>query len=87
MEDNKLQARVTLIFTIDSKDRIHSEYFSGKEEGQRPDPESFNFFVSYYMGALRDSTKDLLSPWDNKLGAVIKRRIKKLTLTILMLKF
>ena len=77
MEDNKLHARVTLIFTIDSKDRIHSEYFSGKEEGQRPDPESFNFFVSYYMGALRDSTKDLLSPWDNKLGAVIKRRIKK----------
>lgn len=77
MENNKLHARVTLRYTIDSKERIHSEFFTGSNEGQKPEPETFNFFVSYYLGALRDSTKDLLSPWDNKLGAVIKRRIKK----------
>lgn len=77
MGDNRLHARVTLRYTEDSKGRIRTEFFTGKEPGQRADPETLNFFVAYYLGALRDSTKDLLSPWDNKLGAVINRKIKK----------
>lgn len=77
MEDNKLNARVTLRYTVDLKGRIRTEFYTGKESGQRADPETLSFFVSYYLGALRDSTKDLLSPWDNKLGAVINRKIKK----------
>ncbi|MBD5339121.1 MAG: AAA family ATPase [Bacteroides sp.] len=77
MEDNRLHARVTLRYTLDLKERVRTEFYTGKESGQRADPETLNFFVSYYLGALRDSTKDLLSPWDNKLGAVINRKIKK----------
>lgn len=77
LEENHLHARVTLRYTVDVKGRIRTEFYTGKEPGQRADPETLNFFVSYYLGALRDSTKDLLSPWDNKLGAVINRKIKK----------
>lgn len=77
LEDNCLHARVTLRYTLDLKGRVRTEFYTGKESGQRADPETLNFFVSYYLGALRDSTKDLLSPWDNKLGAVINRKIKK----------
>ena len=76
-EDERLFARVTLLYTLDANNRIKYDYFSGKEYGQKADPETLAYFVSYYLGALRDSTKDLLSPWDNRLSAVITRKIRR----------
>lgn len=76
-EEERLFARVTLLYTLEANNRIKYDYFTGKEYGQKADPETLAFFVSYYLGALRDSTKDLLSPWDNRLGAVITRKIRR----------
>lgn len=76
-DKDRLFASVTLLYTIEANNRIRFDYFTGKEYGQKADPETLSFFVSYYLGALRDSTKDLLSPWDNRLGAVISRRIRR----------
>ena len=37
----------------------------------------FIFFHPYYLGALRDSTRDLMSTRNNLLGRVIKRKIDR----------
>lgn len=50
----------------------------GKENGQKADYETYSLFISYYLGALRDSTRDLLNTRDNLLGRVIKRKVEKL---------
>ncbi|UJH90569.1 AAA family ATPase [Antarcticibacterium sp. 1MA-6-2] len=42
-------------------------------EGQRADYKTFELFQHYYLGALRDSTKDLLNSRGNILGKVIRR--------------
>ena len=58
--------------------RIYSSYITGKEEnGLRADWETFHYFHSYYLGALRDSTRDLISTRNNLLGRVIKRKIDR----------
>lgn len=57
--------------------KIKSSYFSGELNGQSPDPNTFDLFNHYYLGALRDSTKDLLFPQNNILGQLLKRVIEK----------
>jgi putative ATP-dependent endonuclease of OLD family len=52
-------------------------YFTGAVEGQRADPKTFELFQHYYLGALRDSTRDLLDSRTNILGGVIKRLVDK----------
>jgi putative ATP-dependent endonuclease of OLD family len=52
-------------------------YSTGLIEGQRADYKTFDLFQHYYLGALRDSTKDLLSSRGNILGRVIKRHIDR----------
>jgi putative ATP-dependent endonuclease of OLD family len=52
-------------------------YSTGLIEGQRADYRTFDLFQHYYLGALRDSTKDLLSTRGNILGKVIKRHIDR----------
>lgn len=52
-------------------------YSTGDVEGQRADYKTFDLFQHYYLGALRDSTKDLLSSRSNILGRVIKRFVDR----------
>jgi putative ATP-dependent endonuclease of OLD family len=60
------------------KGRIYTSYITGKEEnGLRADWNTFHFFHPYYLGALRDSTRDLMSTRNNLLGRVIKRKIDR----------
>ena len=60
------------------KGRIYTSYVTGKEENDlRADWNTFHFFHPYYLGALRDSTRDLMSTRNNLLGRVIKRKIDR----------
>ena len=77
VEDDELFARVTLNYTLCENGKIQTSFHMGKEIGQKADYETYNLFISYYLGALRDSTRDLLNTKDNLLGRVIKRKIEK----------
>lgn len=77
-DDGKIFARVHLSFEMKEKGRIYTSYITGKEEnGLRADWNTFHFFHPYYLGALRDSTRDLMSTRNNLLGRVIKRKIDR----------
>ena len=77
-EDGSMSARVHLCYELKEKGRIYSSCITGKEDnGLRADWDSFKYFHSYYLGALRDSTRDLMSTRNNLLGRVIKRKIER----------
>lgn len=77
-DDGAMIARVHLSFEMKEKGRIYSSYITGKEEnGLRADWNTFHYFHPYYLGALRDSTRDLMSTRNNLLGRVIKRKIDR----------
>jgi putative ATP-dependent endonuclease of OLD family len=77
-DDGKIFARVHLSFEMKEKGRIYTSYITGREEnGLRADWNTFHFFHPYYLGALRDSTRDLMSTRNNLLGRVIKRKIDR----------
>lgn len=77
-DDGSMVARVHLCFEMKEKGRIYSSYITGKEEnGIRADWNTFHYFHPYYLGALRDSTRDLMSTRNNLLGRVIKRKIDR----------
>ena len=77
-DDGTMVARVHLSFEMKEKGRIYSSYITGKEEnGLRADWNTFHYFHPYYLGALRDSTRDLMSSRNNLLGRVIKRKIDR----------
>ena len=77
-DDGTMIARVHLSFEMKEKGRIYTSYITGKEENAlRADWNTFHFFHPYYLGALRDSTRDLMSTRNNLLGRVIKRKIDR----------
>lgn len=77
-DNGDMAARVHLIYEIKEKGRIYTSYITGKEEnGLRADWNTFHYFHPYYLGALRDSTRDLMSTRNNLLGRVIKRKIDR----------
>lgn len=77
-EDGSLVARVHLTFEMKEKGRIYSSYITGKEENElRADWDTFHYFHPYYLGALRDSTRDLMNTRNNLLGRVIRRKIDR----------
>lgn len=77
-DDGTMAARVHLSFEMKEKGRIISSYITGKEEnGLRADWDTFHYFHPYYLGALRDSTRDLMNTRNNLLGRVIKRKIDR----------
>ncbi len=77
-DDGTMVARVHLRFEMKEKGKIFSSYITGKEEnGLRADWDTFHYFHPYYLGALRDSTRDLMSTRNNLLGRVIKRKIDR----------
>lgn len=69
-------AKVTIEYQLQETGRISRSYHTGnKDAEQKADYDSFQLFRSYYLGALRDSTRDLMSTKNNILGKVIKRKI------------
>lgn len=69
-------ARVELVWKNDKKYPVFS-YHTGGIEGQKADFNSFHQFQHYYLGALRDSTRDLSNLKNNILGKVIKRLVDR----------
>lgn len=77
-EDGTIVARVHLTYELKEKGYVWSSYNTGKEENAlKADWETMHYFHPYYLGALRDSTRDLLSTRNNLLGRVIKRKIDR----------
>lgn len=77
-DDGTMAAMVHLSLEMKEKGRIYSSYITGKEEnGLRADWNTFHYFHPYYLGALRDSTRDLMSTRNNLLGRVIKRKVDR----------
>lgn len=70
-------AKVVLTYEDTEGKYPQSSYSTGNTKGQRADFKTFELFQHYYLGALRDSTRDLLSSRANILGKVIKRRVLK----------
>ena len=68
-------AKITLQYENRNERYPHFTYSTGEVEGQRADYRTFELFQHYYLGALRDSTKDLLNSRGNILGKVIKRYV------------
>lgn len=77
-EDDTIAARVHLWFEMREKGRIYSSYITGKKDNNiKADWDTFHYFHPYYLGALRDSTRDLMNTRNNLLGRVIKRKIDR----------
>lgn len=59
------------------KQKVLFSYYTGEVEGQRADSVTFQYFIHYYLGALRDSTRDLLTNRNNILGSLMNRQVEK----------
>lgn len=70
-------AKITLSYQDRNGKYPQFTYSTGDVEGQRADYKTFELFQHYYLGALRDSTKDLLNSRSNILGRVIKRFVDR----------
>lgn len=71
-------AHVVIRYDLNENGRIMTSFISGDiENGLRADFDTFKYFNVYYLEALRDSTRALLSTRNNLLGRVIKRKIDK----------
>ena len=70
-------AKITIQYENRNGKYPHFTYSTGDVEGQRADYKTFELFQHYYLGALRDSTKDLLNSRGNILGRVIKRYVDR----------
>jgi len=70
-------AKITLQYENRNGKYPHFTYNTGDVEGQKADYKTFELFQHYYLGALRDSTKDLLNSRGNILGRVIRRFVSR----------
>lgn len=70
-------AKITLKYENKVGKYPYFTYNTGEVEGQKADFKTFELFQHYYLGALRDSTKDLLNTRGNILGRVIKRFVER----------
>lgn len=70
-------AQATLQYTKIPNKYPKWTYYTGANPGQKADNGTFDIFQSYYLGALRDSTNDLLNTKYNILGKAIKRCIDR----------
>lgn len=68
-------ARITISYRQENQ-KIIFNYFTGEIEGQKADGATFQYFIHYYLGALRDSTRDLLLNRNNILGGLINRQVE-----------
>jgi len=70
-------AQITLMYEFQDKGYPKFSYFTGATIEQKADTGTFDIFQHYYLGALRDSTTDLLNVKSNMLGSVIKRLVER----------
>jgi putative ATP-dependent endonuclease of OLD family len=77
--NNTVNDYAKIAISYEEKDGKHPQfsYNTGNIDGQKADFKTFELFQHYYLGALRDSTRDLLSTRGNVLGRVIKRFVKR----------
>ena len=76
VQDGQFQARVHLTYELLENGRIKPTLVTGRKDNeQRLEWDTLRYFHNYYLSALRDSTRDLLSTRNNLLGRVIKRKI------------
>ncbi len=77
--DNKEEDYAKITISYEDKDGKYPQfsYNTGDIDGQKADYKTFELFQHYYLGALRDSTRDLLSTRGNVLGRVIRRFVKR----------
>lgn len=74
--DNDL-VQIVLIYDLREKTYPKFSYYTGATVEQKADSGTFDIFQHYYLGALRDSTNDLLNVRSNMLGSVIKRLVER----------
>lgn len=73
--DGKLRARARLSYVI-KKGRVTYTVVAGSPMAEmRPDQNTYSLFRLYYLEALRDSTRRLLTTKNNLLGRVVSRKI------------
>jgi hypothetical protein len=70
-------AQITLIYELRDDMYPKFSYYTGVAIEQKADSGTFDIFQHYYLGALRDSTNDLLNVKSNMLGSVIKRLVER----------
>lgn len=70
-------AQITLLYEYREKTYPKFSYYTGATIEQKADSGTFDIFQHYYLGALRDSTTDLLNVKSNMLGSVIKRLVER----------
>lgn len=70
-------AQITLIYELRDDMYPKFSYYTGVAIEQKADAGTFDIFQHYYLGALRDSTNDLLNVKSNMLGSVIKRLVER----------
>lgn len=68
-------AKITISYKKE-KQKVLFSYFTGEVEGQKADSITFQFFIHYYLGALRDSTRDLMTNRSSILGNLINRQVE-----------
>lgn len=68
-------ARIELRYKKE-KNNPKFSFFTGIIEGQKADYNTFQLFQHYYLSAIRDSTRDMLTTKGNLLGKVIKRLVE-----------
>jgi len=79
-DPNKIEedyAKISISYEDKEGKYPNFSYNTGNIDGQKADYKTFELFQHYYLGALRDSTKDLLSTRNNILGKVIRRFVKR----------
>lgn len=77
IEDGNEFACITITYTYRPQSYPKFAYYTGANPGQKADSDTFEIFQHYYLGALRDSTSDLLQYRNNPLGSVINRSVKR----------
>ncbi len=80
IDPNKIEedyAKISISYEEKDGKYPNFSYNTGNIDGQKADYKTFELFQHYYLGALRDSTKDLLSTRNNILGKVIRRFVKR----------
>lgn len=68
-------AAITIVYSRRARQYPKFDYYTGGKAGQKADSNTFDIFQHYYLGALRDSTSDLLRSGENPLGRVIRRTV------------
>jgi len=80
IDPNKIEedyAKISISYEDKDGKYPYFSYNTGNIDGQKADYKTFELFQHYYLGALRDSTRDLLSTKNNILGKVIRRFVKR----------